>query len=678
MSGNNYYWQGGRKIEIEQGAVAATVQAENIAEVEAAAAASRVTIRKPQLVGSGLVRMEMVDDRDAAMDKLRENHVVHHVYHTKGQPSDEVLITDTFFLKFKPSTTRDEIENYVKAENLQIADTYDDHTYLVRVTNATGKNPIKSANNAAANPIVESAEPNVVRNLQRFSFIPTDPLFSNQWHLHAPNDAFELVAGTDIRAPDAWEITLGSRDVVIAVADDGHDITHPDFQGPDKLGGALNVTPHTNGVDLSFDENVLPQPGDYHGTPCSGVAVAEHNGIGTLGVAPGCKYLPVRFPLALSDAQLARMFERISPLADIVSCSWGYGPANAPMASVLHDKVSELAEHGGKRGKGLVICVAAGNNNCPVKELANTDTYEYRNSFGSISSYSGPIDRWLAAHQDVITVSAITSENKRSAYSSWGNEINVCAPSNNFHDLDIFSVPGRGIWTTDNEGFGEGTDFTSGSRFTGSFGGTSSATPTVAGVCGLVLSRNNTLTARQVRDVIEQTASKDVHIESDTLVNQPGDFNGDGFSLWYGHGRVDAAAAVSQATVLADAEETGRFAATDVPIPVPDTSDPVFSQIEVQHSGTISDFRVKVVMTHTYIGDLRIDLITPNGMSVNLQNHEGGASQNLDRVFGADNVLAIVQLAGQPIAGTWRLRVVDTWNLDAGQIDSWEIIAKLT
>lgn len=46
MSGNNYYWQGGRKIEIDQGAAAATIQAENVAEVEAAAAASRVIIRK--------------------------------------------------------------------------------------------------------------------------------------------------------------------------------------------------------------------------------------------------------------------------------------------------------------------------------------------------------------------------------------------------------------------------------------------------------------------------------------------------------------------------------------------------------------------------------------------------------------------------------------------------------
>ena len=191
-----------------------------------------------------------------------------------------------------------------------MVDVIDRSTLLVRVTDATGRNPIRTSNSAADNPLVEYAEPNIIRQLKRFSFIPVDPLFADQWHLHAPEDGDELEAGTDIRAPDAWAMTLGSRQVVIAVADDGHDVTHPDFQGQNKLAGRLNVIPHSNGVDLSFDENVLPQPGDYHGTPCSGVATAENNGIGTLGVAPGCQLLPVRFPLNMSESQFVRMFKR--------------------------------------------------------------------------------------------------------------------------------------------------------------------------------------------------------------------------------------------------------------------------------------------------------------------------------------------------------------------------------
>jgi hypothetical protein len=54
--------------------------------------------------------------------------------------------------------------------------------------------------------------------------------------------------------------------------------------------------------------------------------VAEGNGTGVVGVAPGCSLVAVRFPLAtMTDAHFIVMFEKISALADIVSCSWGSG-----------------------------------------------------------------------------------------------------------------------------------------------------------------------------------------------------------------------------------------------------------------------------------------------------------------------------------------------------------------
>jgi len=101
---------------------------------------------------------------------------------------------------------------------------------------------------------------------------------------------------------------------------------------------------------------VSPRPGDYHGTPCLGVAVAEGNGTGVVGVAPGCSLVAVRFPLqTMTDAHLIGMFERISTLADVVSCSWGFGPANAPMSSPLAAAMTRLAASGGRRGKGLIF-----------------------------------------------------------------------------------------------------------------------------------------------------------------------------------------------------------------------------------------------------------------------------------------------------------------------------------
>jgi subtilisin-like proprotein convertase family protein/subtilisin family serine protease len=461
------------------------------------------------------------------------------------------------------------------------------------------------------------------------------------------------------------------------VADDGFDLTHPDFPA-DKIVGRLNVRPDTNGVGLSFDEDVRPRPGNYHGTPCAGVALAEHNGTGTVGVAPGCGFYAVRFPLNLSDAQLARMFERISNQADVVSCSWGFGPANAPMSTTLRDTVTHLAAVGGRRGKGLVFCVAAGNNNCPVRDLGNTATYQYLDQFGSVRTYSGPIDRWIAAHPEVITVSASTSLKTRAAYSSWGAEINVCAPSNNFDDLQRFRPRGLGIWTTDNEGFGSRSDFTPGSRFTGDFGGTSSATPTVAGVCGLVISRNQSLTAKEVREIIEKTANKNLVIASETAVNLPGDFGSNGFSPWFGYGKVNAAAAVQMAANISGQLVRVDQMANDVPIEIPDVGAPINSRISIGDSGTIEELRIRVSITHTYISDLRIDLIAPDGVAATLHNHEGGSQRNLDRIYSSTDVPALRALIGKPLSGSWILRVVDQVALDKGHLNSWELSAKVS
>ena len=546
MSEKSFYWQGGRKIEIEQKSDLVTIETPNVDSAFEATRNAGIEAADLAPVSDKMIRMRVRGDRDQGMETLRKSgHVLHHVYNTVGNPQDQIVITDSIHLKFKKNVSKKDRANLIASEKLEIVDTLGADTLLVKVTNETGTNPLKAANRLAKSSAVEYAEPNIVHALERFDSLPVDDLFPRQWHLHAPGNGIDLAKGSDINVAGAWSVTRGDRNIVVCVADDGFDITHPDLKGENKIAGQLNVSA-SGASDISTDQNVLPRPGDYHGTPCAGVAIAEINEQGAVGVAPGCSFLPVRFPLSLTDDRLAKMFRLISPLADIISCSWGYGPADRPMSSFLFDTVRELAANGGRRGKGLVICVAAGNNNCPVKDLHNTRAYSFLTN-GMLRSHSGPIDRWLAAHPDVITVSASTSLKTRAAYSSWGREICVCAPSNNFDDLQRFTPRGLGIVTTDNEGFGSGSDFDAGSRFTARFGGTSSATPTVAGVCALVLSSNPSLTAKQVKDVLQQTASKDVLISSETQVNEPGNFI-NGFSLWFGHGKVDASEAVSAAS----------------------------------------------------------------------------------------------------------------------------------
>ncbi len=671
MTTNQYFWQGGRKIPIEQTESEITLHATNVETAQSAARRAGVLLEDVEKVGPNLVRATVADDRDRSMAQLRQaDNVVHHTYRTPGETDSEYLITDSFFLKFKPDTSPQAIDEFLQQESLEVVRDLGQNTLLVRVTTETNRNPIKTANLAAEREDVEYAEPNLVRQLQRFSYIPADELFPKQWHLNAPQNGTDLVQGAGIFTPDAWEITRGSREIVICVADDGFDLTHPDFQGQGKVVGRLNAF-ESNG-SVFYTEDVLPKSGDYHGTPCAGVALAEVNGQGTVGVAPGCAFLAVRFPLRFDDAALIQLFKRISKEADVVSCSWGVGPANAPLSQAFSDALSELARTGGRRGKGLVICVAAGNNNCPVKDLNNTRTYEFIDGFGRRRSYQGPIDRWIAAHPDVITVSGSTSLKTRAAYSSWGREICVCAPTNNFHDLREFTPRGLGVVTTDNEPFGDG--FTPQSRYTDRFGGTSSATPTVAGVCGLILSRNPNLTALQVKQLLQQTADKDLKVESATPVNEPGDFN-NGFSLWFGYGKVNAAkavnAAISDTETIVDQQIQANLA-------IPDAGSPVYSKIEVAQKGTLNDIRIGVDLTHPYIGDLRVDLTAPDGTTVTLHDHTGNSTDDIRKIYTIADLPALQGFVGKEIQGLWVIKVVDTWRLDVGQLNSWRLLAKVT
>ena len=162
-------------------------------------------------------------------------------------------------MKFKAGTSQRTIQHYLKDEGLELVSDMGGGILLVRVTNTTGRNCIKASNSAAARSDVEFSEPNLIHRLQRFAFIPPDALFAKQWHLHAPSDDQDLVAGAGIFAPDAWEITRGVRAVTVCVADDGFDMSHPDFQGTGKVAGTLNVKP-SGSANLTFDADVTPEP----------------------------------------------------------------------------------------------------------------------------------------------------------------------------------------------------------------------------------------------------------------------------------------------------------------------------------------------------------------------------------------------------------------------------------
>ena len=476
---------------------------------------------------------------------LHAQTIAHHAYNPIGDKTTRYYITDKIIINFKKGTRTAKISSIFEKHGLHFLKKYANskNAYLVKVTKSAGMNPVKLTNVLRAYKEITSAEPNLVNRFMNF-YKPKDGLFKKQWHLYASKDGVQLKANASVDAPNAWKITRGSRKVTVAVIDDGFDLKHPDLKGD----GKKIVHPRD-----FVDDDDLPMPvasrDDYHGTPCAGVAIGEETGKGIVGIAPKCSFLPIRFDLAADDDLLWEIFDFAGKYADVISCSWGPVPVYAPLSKLLKDKFTELTLNGGPRKKGCVICFAAGNYNAPINDPDNETFDWYHPGYGDVFGTPGPIINGNCAHPDVVAVAASTSLNKKAAYSNWGKEISVAAPSNNWHPIDQQEfVPGRGIWTADNEA--SGTGFTSNSKYTGSFGGTSSATPLVAGIAALIISANPDLSAKQVKKILEETTDKIEDKEPDIVLgNKKGTYKR-GHSEWFGHGKVNAAKAVTKAKAM--------------------------------------------------------------------------------------------------------------------------------
>ena len=111
---------------------------------------------------------------------------------------------------------------------------------------------------------------------------------------------------------------------------------------------------------------------------------------------------------------------------------------------------------------------------------------------------------------------------------------------------------------------------------------------------------------------------------------------------------------------------SGQFMQTRSPaLAIPDT-DTVSDTITVSNSGTATSVYVAVDITHAHIGDLKIDLIAPDGTTRTLHNYEGGHAKAIDQTY-------TLSFADVSIAGTWTLRIHDGFNVYHGVLNSWTL-----
>ncbi|MEQ1766437.1 MAG: S8 family serine peptidase, partial [Methylotenera sp.] len=326
---------------------------------------------------------------------------------------------------------------------------------------------------------VAFAAPNFVSQFRRSAPAAMGTPSSKQWHLRL------------IGAGKAWQTTRGKRAVTIAVLDDGIDVEHPELRGnilrnpdpdePRDLCGRDFYLPdddidHFNPRPKRFRAPFEQMSGnDIHGTCCAGVAVGR--GPRGYGIAPNCRLLPVKVFHAddlASESQVADAIRYAAAFADVISCSWG-GAKSPDIEFALQD-----ARRMGRKGRGTVVVCATGN-----EAHARVD--------------------YPASDLNAIAVGASTDADELADYSNRGPQVCVVAPSNGgtraIFTTDV-STPGRGFNIGDTAAGGAD------GLFTNDFGGTSSATPLVAGLCGLLLSLKPEMTVEEVRAALIASTKK--------------------------------------------------------------------------------------------------------------------------------------------------------------------------
>jgi subtilisin-like proprotein convertase family protein len=366
-------------------------------------------------------------------------------------------------------------------------------------------------------------------------------------------------------------------------------------------------------------------------------------------------------------------------------------------SSTVVNRVRQLSESGGRRGRGIVFLFAAGNENCPIQHSGSEDIPFTDGWNPSFTTWIGVETSRVFSHNlttvpGVVHVAALASHAQRSHYSNYGIGVGICAPSNNVHEYRRLPVTGLGITTA------RGTQVTT---ITDTFGGTSSATPLVAGIAALVISANPELGAAEVIGVLKRTAAKDLDPTpyprtppasfdtnpswdvSPAGASANGAFqnigNPDGtWSPWFGHGRVDAQAAVAEALRLRGPSQQGLRRASSPGATIPDNVPiGIRDSITFTEAGRVARMSVTVSISHTFIGDLVVKLFSPSGTTVILHNRAGGSANDLRRTYTVADSPQLGILAGETLSGAWTLAVADVAAADIGRLDRWELDATL-
>lgn len=357
-----------------------------------------------------------------------------------------------------------QINARLRAQNIhdiRFAEYLGQDAFLLRADPAFDQSQIQSQ--LASIGKIRSIQPD---DIAATTSLTNDPRLAEQWALNQGSNA-------DINAPEAWDISTGSSDVVVAVIDSGVDYTHPDlaaniWTNPGEIAGngadddGNGYIDDTRGWDwANYDNN--PADDNGHGTQVAGqIAAIGNNGIGVAGVTWNSRIMPLKFIDASGSGMTSNVISAIYYVIDQkVRHGVNVRAVNASFVSGMWNLAMQTAIEA-LRDQGILFIAGAGNG--------GADGVGDNNDASPVYPASYPVS-------NVISVAATTQTDQLASFSNYGlTSVHLAAP-------------GVGIVSTAPGGYGASS-------------GTSDSVPFVSGAVALAASVKPGASATEIKSAI--------------------------------------------------------------------------------------------------------------------------------------------------------------------------------
>ncbi len=341
----------------------------------------QAAVGRADFKGRGRIDFIRGTDRARGLDAktLRGSSAVDYAYPVLFDPKTKrrMTSTDEVLVSVVPAMTKAQVQALAARAGLRVLGRSGAESmgvWRLRLTSPKRNDPFAVTRRLSAEAGVRWAQPNFLREI-RPMFTPPNSLFAAQQSLRNTGQNGG-VPGADAKLPAAWDLSMGSSSVVVAIIDDGVDTAHPGlriYTNPGESGNGRE----TDGIDndgngliddvsgwdfANGDANASPVGGNGHGTGCAGIAAGIFSAqVATAGVAQGCRILPVKIAddtgTFTTDAAIGDALVYAADHADILSNSWGGGSESPFINAAIDYAVTQ-----GRGGKGCPSFFATGNN----------------------------------------------------------------------------------------------------------------------------------------------------------------------------------------------------------------------------------------------------------------------------------------------------------------------------